>query len=87
MQLFLGSNEGFVSFLIEFDVSQYSSDNERPDLFDRWFNCNGEFWLRQFQFRGINLLQVDLKGSHESGFSEQIRSVVHTVELVVSLFL
>jgi hypothetical protein len=38
MKFLLGSDKGFVSFVIKRNVSEDSADNERSDNFDRWIN-------------------------------------------------
>lgn len=81
------SNECFVSFIIKLDVSEDCTNNKRSDLFDGWINSDGEGGLCEFEFGSLDLLQIDFEGSDEGGLSEEIGSVIHTVEFVVGFFL
>jgi hypothetical protein len=40
MKFLLGSDKGFVSFVVKSNVSEDSTDNERSDNFDRWINSD-----------------------------------------------
>ncbi len=83
MKLFLCSNERLISFIIELNIPQYSTYNERSDLLDWWVYGDGQFWLGEFEFRCLNLFKINFKGSDKGCFCEKVRSVIHTVKFVV----
>ncbi len=70
MKFLLGSDKGFVSFVVKSNVSEDSTDNERSDNFDRWINSDWKLGFGEFEFGSRNLLEVDFKCSDEGSFGK-----------------